>query len=102
MLNSDWLKPKLRLIFQDLRLIATFMQHAHSYTNGSSDSTAKLFKIRHPQIWQTRLYVVLRVDDRDVPSKPLLILLYSSYFTFIYSITYLHFISHIFSDEVKH
>ena len=29
MLNSDWLKTKLRLIVQDLRLIVTFMQRAH-------------------------------------------------------------------------
>ena len=28
MLNSDWLKTKLRLIVQDLRLIVTFMQRA--------------------------------------------------------------------------
>ena len=30
MLNSDWLKTKLRLIVQDLRLIVTFMQQAHN------------------------------------------------------------------------
>ena len=50
MLNSDWLKTKLRLIVQDLRLIVTFMQRAYGLKDAHLPPCARV-------TWQRQIEV---------------------------------------------